>query len=81
MRRKGHRQTACPNNGLRGLLANEREMTGEQIYDTEEEELDDTEEEQVAGDRGTLLMLQKIAWLPRQQKLGNGRHYLTPHAR
>ena len=56
-------------------------MTGEQIYDTEEEELDDTEEEQVAGDRGTLLMLQKIAWLPRQQKLGNGRHYLTPHAR
>ncbi|XP_013679209.2 uncharacterized protein LOC106383681 [Brassica napus] len=60
----GHRKTTCPRNGRRGLLANERELTGEPIYDTEEE-LDDTEEEQVAGDTGTFLMLRRNCLAPK----------------
>ena len=43
-----HIQTACPNKGRRGLLANDR---GDPIYDTEDDgQFEDIEEEHVNGD-------------------------------
>ncbi|XP_013632587.1 PREDICTED: uncharacterized protein LOC106338076 [Brassica oleracea var. oleracea] len=54
---RGHIQTACPNKGRRGLIANDREIIGEPIYDEDEENCDEAEEEQVHGDTGTFLML------------------------
>ncbi|XP_013650417.1 uncharacterized protein LOC106354924 [Brassica napus] len=55
----GHRQTACPNAGRRGLLANDREIVGEPIYDEEDGQFNDVEEEEVVGDTCTLLMLRR----------------------
>ncbi|KAF8093386.1 hypothetical protein N665_0383s0018 [Sinapis alba] len=69
---RGHIQTACPTHGRRGLLADEREITGDPIYDMEEGKFDDVEEEQVNGDTGRLLMLRRNCIAPKQVKHGNG---------
>lgn len=48
---RGHIQTTCPNKGRRGLLANDRDIAGDPIYDTEDDgQFEDIEEEQVNGD-------------------------------
>uniref|UniRef100_A0A0D3E4T0 Retrotransposon gag domain-containing protein n=1 Tax=Brassica oleracea var. oleracea TaxID=109376 RepID=A0A0D3E4T0_BRAOL len=60
-----HIQTACPNNGRRGLIANDREITGEPVYDDDEDQYDDTGEEQVYGDTGTCLMLHRNCLAPK----------------
>lgn len=61
----GHRQTACPNSGRRGLLANDRELVGDPIYDTEDGRFDDVEEEELNGDTRTLLMLRRNCFGPK----------------
>ena len=62
---KGHRQTTCPNTGRRGLLANDRELIGEPIYDTDNDQINDLDEEQVQGDTGTFLMIRRNCLAPR----------------
>lgn len=61
---RGHIQTACPNRGRRGLLA-DREIIGDAIYDEEEAQSDDVEEEQLAGDTGTFLMIRRNCFAPK----------------
>ena len=56
---------ACPNKGRRGLIANDREIIGEPIYDEDEEHCDEAEEEQVHGDTGTFLMLRRNCLAPK----------------
>lgn len=62
---RGHIQTACPTHGRRGLLASDKELVGDPIYDNDEDQLDDVEEEEVAGDTGTLLMLRRNCFAPK----------------
>lgn len=62
---RGHIQTACPNRGRRGLLANERELMGDPIYDEENDLLEDVDEEQVHGDTGTFLRLRRNCLAPK----------------
>ncbi|XP_022549222.1 uncharacterized protein LOC111201466 [Brassica napus] len=62
---RGHIQTACPTLGRRGLLATETEVTGDPIYDDEDEQLEELDEEQVAGDTGTMLMLRRNCFAPK----------------
>ena len=45
---------SCPTYDQRGLLANDRELTRELLYVTEEGQFDDVAEEQVSGDTGTV---------------------------
>ena len=54
-----HRQTACPNAGRRGLMANDRDLLGDPIYDTEDGQFDDIDEEELSGGTGTRLMLRR----------------------
>lgn len=61
---RGHIQTACPNRGRRGLLA-DREIIGDAIYDEEEAQSDDVEEEQLTGDTGTFLMIRRNCFAPK----------------
>lgn len=68
MWRKGHIQTACPTHGRRGLLANEKELTGDPIYDDEDDQEEDADEEQVRGDTGTLLMLRRNCFAPKSSE-------------
>lgn len=58
---RGHIQTACPTHGRRGLLANEKDVLVDPIYDTDE----DIEEEQVSGDTGSFLMLRRNCLAPK----------------
>uniref|UniRef100_A0A0D3AQT4 CCHC-type domain-containing protein n=1 Tax=Brassica oleracea var. oleracea TaxID=109376 RepID=A0A0D3AQT4_BRAOL len=60
----GHRQTACPNAGRRGLMANDRDLIGDPIYDTEDGQFDDIDEGELSGDTGTLLMLRRNCFAP-----------------
>ena len=62
---RGHIQTACPNRGRRGLLAADKELIGDTIYEEDEEQFDDMEEEQVAGDTGTFLMIRRNCFAPK----------------
>ncbi|XP_013589115.1 uncharacterized protein LOC125588388 [Brassica napus] len=63
---RGHIQTAYPlNKGRRGLLANDREIIGDPIYDDDEEQFDDVDEEQVYGDIGTCLMIRRNCMAPK----------------
>lgn len=61
---QGHIQTACPSNGRRGLLASDKDLVGDPLYDTEEE----VEEEQINGDTGTLLMLRRNCLAPQTKE-------------
>ncbi|XP_048611467.1 uncharacterized protein LOC125585816 [Brassica napus] len=61
---RGHIQTACPQE-RRGLLASDKEIIGEPIYDDEEEQIENVEEEQVTGDTGTFLMLRQNCLAPK----------------
>ena len=62
---RGHIQTACPNRGRRGLLAADKELAGDPIYDEEDDQFDDVEEEQVNGDTGTFLMIRRNCFAPK----------------
>ncbi|XP_013601267.1 PREDICTED: uncharacterized protein LOC106308675 [Brassica oleracea var. oleracea] len=57
-------ETACPKE-RRGLLASDKEIIGEPIYDDEEEQIENVEEEQVPGDTGTFLMLRRNCLAPK----------------
>lgn len=58
-RERGHLQTACPTLGRRGLIASDKELNGDPIYDDDGEQCDEFKEEQLAGDTGTMLMLRR----------------------
>lgn len=64
----GHIQTACPTYGKRGLVANDRELIGDPIYDQEEGQFDDVEEEELQGDTGTFLMLRRNCLAPKSSE-------------
>lgn len=65
---RGHLQTACPH-GRRGLLASDKEVIGEPIYDDDEED-ENVEEEQVCRDTGTFLMLRRNCLAPKASEDG-----------
>lgn len=62
---RGHLQTACPAYRRRGLIANDKDISGAPLYDTEDDQVNNVSEEEVLGDTGTLLMLRRNCFAPK----------------
>lgn len=69
---RGHLLTACPTYGRRSLLASDKDVVGDPIYDDYGEQIDDVEEEQVDGDTDTLLMLRRNCLAPKASEEWQG---------
>lgn len=62
---QGHIQTACPTLGRRGLLASDKDIIGDPVYDDDKDYEEEVEEEEVTGDTGTFLMLRRNCLVPK----------------